>query len=118
MGHRCGRGLEGPCPEDLVMAPVLSNWLIIRRGDEARLLGTPNGHPTCKGKTMCSSPLCGLDLEFRWARTISRWFLLSDPMTRLQFVALHGPGAAIVSKGAISVEEALEIIADNRRHHS
>lgn len=39
-------------------------------------------------------------------------------MTRLQFVALHGPDAAIVSKGAISIEEALEIIADNRRRHS
>lgn len=32
-----------------------------RRGDEARLIGTPAGHPTCTGKTMRSSPLCGLD---------------------------------------------------------
>lgn len=111
-------GLEGPSPEDLAMAPVLSNWLIIRRSDEARLLGTPNGHPTCHGKAMRTSPLCGLDSELRWARTISRWYLLSNQVTPAQFVALHGPEAAIVSKGAISVQKAFEIIADNRRRHS
>jgi hypothetical protein len=111
-------GLEGPSPADLARAPVLSGWLIISSGDEARLIGTPAGHPTCTGKTMHSSPLCGLDSELRWARTISRWFALSNQVTAAQFVALHGPGAAIVSKGAISVEEALEIIADNRRRHS
>lgn len=114
-GPSLRRGLEGPSPEDLAMAPVLSNWLIIRRSDEARLLGTPNGHPTCHGKAMRTSPLCGLDSELRWARTISRWYLLSNQVTPAQFVALHGPEAAIVSKGAISVQKAFEIIADNRR---
>lgn len=116
-GRSLQLGLDGPSAEDLARAPILSNWLMIRCGDEARLIGTPTGHPTCHGKAMRSSPLCGLDPALRWARTISRWYALSNPVTGPQFLALHGPGAMLASTDVISVDEALEIIADNRRRH-
>lgn len=116
-GQSLQLGHDGPSVKDLAKAPVLSNWLIIRCGDEARLIGTPTGHPTCHGEAMRSSPLCGLDPAGRWARTISRWYALSNPMTRVQFMERHGPGAMLASTDVISVDEALEIIADNRRRH-
>lgn len=110
-------GRDAPSAAELAKAPVLSNWLIIRLAGEARLVGTPTGHPTCCGPVMRSSPLCGLDPGGGWARTISRWYALANPVTRAQFMTLHGPSAMLALTDVISVDEALEIIADNRRRN-
>lgn len=112
------RGAIGPSEDDLASAPILTNWLIF--GDsvqsDAYLWGTPEGHPTCKGPLMRSSPLCGLDPQGKWARTVSRWYRLERMLAIDEFVDLHGPAAAQFQERSISIDQALEIIREGRKH--
>lgn len=112
------RGARGPSVEDLTSAPILKNWLIIwdqvERG--AYLLGTPTGHPACRGPLIRSSPLCGLDSHGKWARTVSRWYRLQRMLAIGEFIALHGPAAAQFQERSISIDQALEIIREDRKH--
>lgn len=71
-------GQDGPGLGDLDGAPMLSEWIVVRDPEMGRpiLLGTPAGHPTCRGPLTRTSMLCGLDADLKWARTQSRWYNL------------------------------------------
>lgn len=110
------RGAVGPSADDLSTAPLLSNWIVIRDtlNGGVRLVGTPNGHPTCQGPIMRSSRLCGLDPAGTWARTISRWFRLEQHLTAATFSKLHGTGVMHLVARAASVDDALSFINEDR----
>lgn len=101
-------GRDGPKEADLIGAASLQDWMIISEvNGRPRLVGRPTGHPTCRGPVIVTSDLCGIDVDGRWARTISRWYRLynqsdpeKDPLFTLQ------PG-----KKQLSVKAALKLIS-------
>ena len=69
-----------PHPRDLDSAPLLSRW---QRGAmpalEPVLIGVVDGHPRLPGRRqVATSRLIALDAEQGWARTVSRWYRLSE----------------------------------------
>ncbi|MEL7281502.1 MAG: DUF6634 family protein [Pseudomonadota bacterium] len=103
----------GPNENDLPQAPVLSSWVPIRSeyGISAHLVGEVDAHPASIGPMIRTSPLCGLDPDFRWARTVSRWYRLENRSTPEEVYRKWGRKAEGISAMAIEVWEAQAICA-------
>ncbi|MEJ6404079.1 DUF6634 family protein [Yoonia sp. 2307UL14-13] len=103
----------GPSKRDIVQAPVLTGWVSIRSeyGIWAHLVGEVDGHPASIGPMIRTSPLCGLDRDFSWARTVSRCYRLEDRSTPEDFHRKWGSKADGISAMAIEVWEAEAICA-------
>ncbi|MEJ6405174.1 DUF6634 family protein [Yoonia sp. 2307UL14-13] len=103
----------GPSKSDLEHAPILFGWVPIRSeyGTQAHLVGKVDSHPAPIGPMIRTSPLCGLDREFRWARTVSRWYWLRGQSTPEDFHRKWGRKADGIGAMAIEVWEAQAICA-------
>lgn len=106
-------GARGPRPGDLDGAPLMSDWLIIWHPfwKTLVLVGSPSGHPTCKGRLMHSSPLCGIDIGGRWARTVSRWYRLEGMSNVEEFSAKYGVSLLSIERTTRSLAQAKVILA-------
>ncbi|WP_371687454.1 DUF6634 family protein [Thalassococcus sp. S3] len=102
-----------PNKNDLAKAPVLSGWVPIRSeyGTSAHLVGEVGSHPASIGPMIRTSPLCGLDTDFRWARTVSRWYRLEARSTPEGFYRKWGRKADGISAMSIEVWRAQAICA-------
>ncbi|WP_342462672.1 DUF6634 family protein [Methylobacterium sp. 092160098-2] len=78
-----GECVAGPSPADLDAAPFLQDWSLCRHPDVGGcvLTGRVFGHPAIvDGTRIHTSHVAVLDEEGgRWARTISRYYLLGRP---------------------------------------
>ncbi len=73
-------GIRGPMPGELDQSPILSVWFPVRDPDfgGAILIGVQSGHPTLRGNVINTSKLCGIDNDYAWARTATRWYKLGQ----------------------------------------
>ncbi|WP_367889514.1 DUF6634 family protein, partial [Thalassovita gelatinovora] len=72
----------GPSEHDLASAPALSYWRphITHRGAPI-LWGMASGHPTLAEGWITTSQLVAIDVDRAWARTASRWYVLTQPFS-------------------------------------
>lgn len=73
---------KGSSVEDLAgEAPHLDRWALGKR-PAACLIGYTSGHPVLPGtgRLIATSDLCLISEDGRWARTLSRWYRLGDPL--------------------------------------
>jgi hypothetical protein len=73
---------KGSSVEDLAGdAPYLDRWALGKR-PAASLIGYASGHPVLPGtgRLIATSDLCLISEDGRWARTLSRWYRLGDPL--------------------------------------
>ncbi|MEH2499575.1 hypothetical protein V1294_006054 [Bradyrhizobium sp. AZCC 1678] len=76
---------EDPPPDELATAPRIDQWVpAISRGPDGNyrmtLVGMMIGHPTLtNGRRIETSPLVWIDGQSRWARTMSRVYVLGEP---------------------------------------
>jgi hypothetical protein len=70
-------------PSDVKLqdAPTLTNWRILVLRRKIILGGIVHGHPhIADGHACLTSPMIAIDAVLaRWARTVSRWYVLCDP---------------------------------------
>ncbi|MBJ3786391.1 DUF6634 family protein [Devosia sediminis] len=72
--------LKAPGIRDIVEAPILSRWSIGPR-TEIALVGEVQGHPLRPdSRTIVTSGVFFLDPIAGYARTLSRWYRLGDPL--------------------------------------
>lgn len=64
-----------PNPIELAAAPVLDKWELAPFA-YAALRGEVDGHPIMGSRWILTSPLYAVDEHHRWARTLSRFYLL------------------------------------------
>ena len=70
------RLLAGGSAPDLNEAPQIENWRLVRRSVFA-MDGVMHGHPIIgEGHRALSSELFAFDPQRRWARTLSRYYVL------------------------------------------
>jgi hypothetical protein len=74
-----------PGDAELSGSPTLSKWKFVdhsARGQGLRLKGICRDHPELLGKRhLTTSHLVAIDLEeFKWCRTLSRFYVLSDSL--------------------------------------
>ncbi len=72
---------EAPTEADLEGTPILRSW---RRSVHPYmgivcLEGIATGHPRLGDGWVITSPLVAIDPDGQWARTLSRWYRLSEP---------------------------------------
>ena len=70
---------DAPTARDLKAAPLLVDWQLALGWSGVCLAGFVAGHPLLANKRIATSPLWVLDPEFRWARTLSRFYRLGLP---------------------------------------
>lgn len=72
-----------PSNDTLTKAPLLNDYLVIKRGIAA-LSGDVSGHPIISGNNepMVSSPLFVVLKDIGAARTLSRWYRLGERASR------------------------------------
>ncbi|WP_408735169.1 DUF6634 family protein [Muricoccus aerilatus] len=66
-----------PTPADLHAAPVVDHWQWSSRTMRT-VVGTVQGHPRLPDGPVLTTELWAVDLERRWARTLSRYYVLGD----------------------------------------
>lgn len=66
-----------PDPADLHAAPVVDQWRWSSRAMRT-VVGTLQGHPRLADGPVHTTELWAVDLERRWARTLSRFYVLGD----------------------------------------
>ncbi|MEJ6391201.1 DUF6634 family protein [Gymnodinialimonas ulvae] len=103
--------VTGPTAAELDCAPFLAGWVSVRSdGDTgAHLVGDVDAHPASIGPMIHTSPLCGIDPDAGWARTVSRWYRLGDRSTPTEFYRRWGKKAEGISAIAIETWEAQAI---------
>ena len=71
---------EGRDPRDEVLAraPVLTNWSYFSDPGGVRLMGLVAGHPSAGPGPILTSILFAIDPQLKWARTLSRFYVLGD----------------------------------------
>lgn len=70
----------GPSADTLSASPRLDLWQPIRMGADLCLAGAVSGHPLLQGPFITTSPLIALRDNEGWARTISRFYQLGQPL--------------------------------------
>lgn len=71
----------GPTPADLTNAPYLDRWMPMREfTGRIVLFGDVTGHPILRNTGIVTSQLFGIDTRAGWARTLSRWYRLGQPL--------------------------------------
>jgi len=97
--------LDAICPSDrdLDEAPELGRWALVRRpaSEFCQLTGYAAAHPRFEwGAPIVTSSVFQVDREFRWARTWSRFYLLSEfappTLRRMQAGGLINSDAELV----------------------
>ena len=68
-----------PTAEDLWQAPLLVDWRLVLALSGIALTGFAAGHPQLGARRIVTSPLWVLDPQLRWARTLSRFYVLGVP---------------------------------------
>lgn len=71
----------GPTPATLAAAPRLAMWQIVWIGTDLCLAGLGSGHPHLPDGTVATSPLLALAEDQSWARTLSRFYRLAEPLS-------------------------------------
>ncbi|MEI4488782.1 DUF6634 family protein [Frigidibacter sp. MR17.14] len=71
----------GPDPFELANAPIIDLWqpMVTQRGSPT-LIGYASGHPRSGADTVRTSWLIAINREAGWARTISRFYRLGQPI--------------------------------------
>jgi hypothetical protein len=78
-----------PFPKECV---ALDDWMLMRRAVPC-LAGTSTGHPDIRdGAPTITSEVFFIDTERRLARSLSRWYLLDDPLSEEFSAADFYPG--------------------------
>jgi hypothetical protein len=74
---RQGTSIEGLAGD----APLLDRWAFAAR-PAACLVGVSSGHPILEGtgRLITTSDLILISQDGAWARTLSRWYRLGDPL--------------------------------------
>ncbi|MCC8961637.1 hypothetical protein H8A95_04700 [Bradyrhizobium sp. Pear76] len=72
---------EPPSPKELANAPLIEDWSPAitgaPNGRQMTLVGVVSGHPTLTDERRIeTSPVVWIDRHRRWARTMSRFYLL------------------------------------------
>lgn len=95
-----------PSEGDLEGAPELCRWALVRRpaSEFCQLTGYAAAHPRFEwGAPIVTSSVFRVDREFRWARTWSRFYLLSEyappTLRRMQAGGLISSDAELVDFG-------------------
>ncbi len=71
----------GPTPTDLADAPHLDHWMAMREfTGRIVLFGDVTGHPLLRNTGIVTSQLFGINAKAGWARTLSRWYRLGQPL--------------------------------------
>lgn len=70
----------GPSADTLSASPRLDLWQPIRIVGDLCLAGAVSGHPLLQGPFITTSPLIALRDNEGWARTISRFYRLGQPL--------------------------------------
>lgn len=65
-----------PSPSDIVDSPVLHRWRYSERRMPS-LIGTGSGYPRLPIGLVHTTEIWAIDLEARWARTLSRLYVLA-----------------------------------------
>lgn len=89
----------GPTPATLAAAPCLALWQVVWIGTDLCLAGQGSGHPHLPDGTVATSPLLALAEDHSWARTLSRFYRLAEPLNTALQPALQpvlGNGAVIL----------------------
>lgn len=68
-----------PTAAELSQAPLLVDWRLVLALNGLALTGFAAGHPRLGFSRIVTSPLWVLDPELRWARTLSRFYVLGVP---------------------------------------
>ncbi len=66
-----------PTERELQDAPIIDTWSLSRRGVLA-LSGSVRNHPELGSTTAQTSEVYAIDGKARWARTMSRFYILGD----------------------------------------
>ena len=68
-----------PTAAELSQAPLLVDWRLVLGLSGLALTGFAAGHPRLGSRRIVTAPLWVLDPELRWARTLSRFYVLGVP---------------------------------------
>lgn len=72
---------EAPLQAELDNAPILSGWTVQPHGAGLEhLAGMVEGHPTLPDGFIRTSALLVLDPDLKWARTVSRIYILGQSL--------------------------------------
>ena len=74
---------EHPSPEELAHAPCLAGWAL-EAGPNLRLIGVVTGHPRIPDGWVHTSPLVWISADRSYARTVSRFYRLGQPLFDLR----------------------------------
>lgn len=75
----------GPGKADLANAPALEQWrALLGAGGMPVLWGVVTGHPQIGADFMTTSRLIAIDAAMGWARTVSRWYRLGPPFSKIE----------------------------------
>lgn len=109
-------GFAGPTETDLATAPILSGCVAVldRLFGGAVLIGTPQGHPICKGPLSNTSRLCGIDPMGLWARTTTRWYKLEGRISLAELDAVYPGGLPSWASCELSIGQVMGIVEDDR----
>jgi hypothetical protein len=70
-------GGSSPTPADLDAAPVIDHWYWGNRSLKT-MVGTLQGHPRVPDGPVMTTEVWTVDLQAKWARTLSRFYVLGD----------------------------------------
>lgn len=71
--------LQGPDPDGADHdAPMMDDYLIVLQGQKMNLHGWADGHPRLGTGRVQTSLLIHISEDKKWARTLSRWYMLGD----------------------------------------
>jgi hypothetical protein len=95
----------GPSEHDLASAPALSYWRphITHLGAPI-LWGMASGHPTLAEGWITTSQLVAIDVDRAWARTASRWYVLTQPFSAYEAKIAKGLGMEEAPSGFVQIE--------------
>ncbi|MTH60892.1 DUF6634 family protein [Paracoccus litorisediminis] len=87
----------GPSDADIASAPALDRWRpAISPQGHLILWGTVSGHPILGDNHITTSQLIAINAAAGWARTVSRWYRLAQPLAAFEsdLMASMGPRPA------------------------
>jgi hypothetical protein len=76
------RGGDRPSDQELADAPVLTLWTCVPlSAGFHRLAGLVVGHPRLRDGSCFTSAVLAIDPDLKWARTVSRLYVLGPPLS-------------------------------------
>ncbi|WP_426954556.1 DUF6634 family protein [Muricoccus radiodurans] len=68
---------RAPQPHDLEESPVVERWRYVAR-TVPTIVGVGKGHPRLRDGFVQTTEILAIDLVGRWARTLSRYYVLGE----------------------------------------